>query len=65
MNWNQWAFSASHSAREHALDHLDAGRRGAARSPLPFTSGFGSAEPTKTRRTPASSIAIEQGGVFP
>ena len=30
---------------------------------MPFTSGFGSVEPTKTRRTPASRIAIEQGGV--
>ena len=64
MKVNQCAFRASHAAARTPETTSTPALRSRA-IPFPFTSGFGSCEPAKTRRTPASRIAIEQGGVLP
>ena len=64
MKRNQGALSASHSARSGPATTSTPARR-SREVPFPFTSGLGSREPTKTRRTPASVTATLQGGVRP
>ncbi len=57
-------FSASACSRSTPVITSTPPRRSRA-TPLPSTSGFGSADAQITRRTPASRIATEHGGVFP